>query len=123
MQRSRRLFGMSLSAALLAACTSGGPSAATAVEPASVAHSDAAVPARSAFAHGPHIYVANCGVMCGGSNHSTVTVYGPRGTTVQRTISEGLQDPVAMAVDHAGNLYVANRRASNTITVYAAGTN
>jgi DNA-binding beta-propeller fold protein YncE len=47
-----------------------------------------------------------------------VTVYAPGSKSVLRTISQGLNDPGALAFDGSGNLYVANIT-GNAVTVYA----
>lgn len=55
-----------------------------------------------------------------GADDSSVTVYAPRGTRLLQKISEGVNDPLGLAFDPAGNLYVANH-GSNTVSVYAPG--
>jgi len=61
-----------------------------------------------------------------GRDPLTITVYAPGASgnaTPTATIgggSTGLVNPVGIAVDGAGNIYVANS-AKNTVTVYAAG--
>ena len=69
------------------------------------------------------LYVANNGV-AGGPGSITVYAAGATGNaTPTATIpgsNAGLTDPEAIALDAAGQLYVANY-ASSTITVYAAG--
>ena len=54
------------------------------------------------------------------NNGGSVLVYRPRGKTPVYTITKGTYDPSALAVDTAGNLYVANP-ARNQISVYEPG--
>ncbi|MEO6834487.1 MAG: NHL repeat-containing protein [Candidatus Tumulicola sp.] len=76
-----------------------------------------------------NLYVANSG--CTGSTCSpyvpyTLTVYAPGTEKVLRTITAGLNGPVALAFDASGNLYVANSPqygGPSTVTVYAPGSN
>ena len=51
-----------------------------------------------------------------------VIVYAPLGGRISRTITQGIDDPLAMQLSDAGALYVANFRGNN-VTVYAAGSN
>lgn len=55
---------------------------------------------------------------------SDILVFAPGSTTITRTIVSGFNRPLAIALDAAGNLYVANigrRRHSGNVTVYASG--
>ena len=61
----------------------------------------------------PNLYVVNYA-------GNSVTVYDSSGKNELRTISQGLDVPVALAFDGSGDLYVANYSAS-TVTVYAKG--
>lgn len=63
------------------------------------------------------LYVANWGVI---PTQSSVTVYNLKNLALTKTIRSGIGNPLALAVDHAGNLFVANDSYS-TVTVYAAG--
>ncbi|MBV8432848.1 MAG: hypothetical protein JO029_01055 [Candidatus Eremiobacteraeota bacterium] len=56
----------------------------------------------------------------GQSGKGSVTVYAPGGSTPVRTITAGIDDPVALALDPTGNVYVANIGGSGngSITVY-----
>src|SRR5438552_1464632 len=73
------------------------------------------------------IYVANSASSAGGSNSITVYAAGATGNaTPTATIAggnTGLDFPTGIALDGAGNIYVANDVANNvgSITVYAAG--
>jgi hypothetical protein len=57
----------------------------------------------------------------------SVLVYAPGGTSPERTITKGINGPVALAVDSQGSLYVANDNFSNkhihldNITIYDPG--
>lgn len=51
-----------------------------------------------------------------------IVVYPKGGSTPDRTITKGLDGVTSLAFDKSGNLYVASC-CSNTVTVYAAGTN
>lgn len=51
-----------------------------------------------------------------------IVVYPKGGSTPDHTITKGLDGATSLAFDKSGNLYVANC-CSNTVTVYAAGTN
>jgi DNA-binding beta-propeller fold protein YncE len=58
-------------------------------------------------------------------HNSDILVFGPGSSTVTRTISAGLNRPLAIALDAAGNLYVANigrRHHSGNVSMYLAGT-
>lgn len=82
-----------------------------------------------------NLYVANCETCnpAPGDFDSTgkdqILVYAPGSTTPMRTITAGLDEPVALAIDSAGTLYVANcacgtngsSTGSNTVTEYANG--
>lgn len=52
--------------------------------------------------------------------NGSVTVYAPSGTKPAATITNGIDQPNALAVDAAENLYVSNA-GSNTVTVYSLG--
>jgi hypothetical protein len=79
-----------------------------------------------------NLYVANCEV-CNPSYFHTgadqILVYAPGTTSPMRTITAGVNEPVALAVDSAGTLYVANCNCgingapggSDTVTEYANG--
>jgi DNA-binding beta-propeller fold protein YncE len=60
-----------------------------------------------------NIYVADYG-------NSTVSVYDHKNYNLTRTISQGVDQPDALAVDGSGNLYVSNY-GSNSVSVYALG--
>jgi sugar lactone lactonase YvrE len=69
------------------------------------------------------LYVANCSLGCKGES---VVEYGPRGKGVIRTITDGIRDPLGLALDTSGNLYVADAnfgRRNNQcyVTSYAPG--
>lgn len=82
-----------------------------------------------------NLYVANCETCnpAPGDFDSTgkdqILVYAPGATTPMRTITAGLDEPVALAIDSQGTLYVANcacgtngsNTGSNTVTEYANG--
>ncbi|HZY98122.1 MAG TPA: beta-propeller fold lactonase family protein [Candidatus Baltobacteraceae bacterium] len=63
------------------------------------------------------LYVANWGV---NPTLSSITVYNLKNLALVQTIRRGIGDPLALAVDRTGNLFVANG-AYSTVTVYAAG--
>jgi sugar lactone lactonase YvrE len=63
------------------------------------------------------LYVANAAIRDLGS----VNVYDAASKKLLYTITDGINDPVSMAVDAVGNLYVANRKGKN-VAVYAPGT-
>lgn len=63
------------------------------------------------------LYVANWGVI---PTQSSVTVYNLKNRKLARTIRFGIGNPLALAVDRTGHLFVAND-AYSTVTVYAAG--
>ena len=120
MKRLTQIVGACITAALLVAC--GGGNGLSSSTPMSVAQQVVANQSgigRPALRHatsGANLYVANGGAYSGG----TVTVYAPGSKSVLRTISQGLNDPGALAFDGSGNLYVANIT-GNAVTVYAMG--
>jgi len=63
------------------------------------------------------LYVANWGVS---PTQSSVTVYNLKNLALAQSIRFGIANPLAMAVDRTGELFVANN-AYSTVTVYAAG--
>jgi YVTN family beta-propeller protein len=63
------------------------------------------------------LYVANWGVI---PTQSSVTSYALKNLTPAKTIRAGIGNPLALVVDRAGNLFVAND-AFSTVTIYAAG--
>jgi sugar lactone lactonase YvrE len=58
-----------------------------------------------------HLYVDSAGA-------ATVSVFSPGAFAPVRTISKGLDQPMALAFDAAGNLYAGN---TNSVTVYRRG--
>lgn len=64
-----------------------------------------------------NLYVANWGI---NPTESTVTVYDLTNLALTKTIRHGIGNPLALAVDGAGNLFVVNG-AYSTVTEYAAG--
>jgi YVTN family beta-propeller protein len=107
--------GAGLTAAALAACGSSNFSSPTPLPaaPLTGTQQSRAASSTSLPAAQQNLYVANSG-------NNTVTVYAAGGTSVLRTISEGIAAPIALAFDNSANLYVANR-GSSTITEYASG--
>lgn len=77
------------------------------------------------------LYVANCNTCVDSGERGqtgtpdSVTVYAPHSTSLLRTITQGVDVPNSMAIDAAGDLYVANLGPATTprpsLTVYAAG--
>lgn len=63
------------------------------------------------------LYVANWGVI---PTQSSVTVYNLKNRKLAQTIRFGIGNPLALAVDRTGHLFVAND-AYSTVTVYATG--
>ncbi len=98
-----------------------------------VANVTSAIDDASALAVGPDgsLYVANAGAGHGGTGSvDSVTVYAPGAngyTMPARTITgsaTGLSEPIGLAVDASGNVYVCNGgAAATTITVYGPGAN
>ena len=74
----------------------------------SISNSD---PTAIAVNHEGNLFVANY-------QANTITVYAHGGTSVLRTITQGLDGPRALAFDRSENLYVANNL-NKTVTVYA----
>jgi|HubBroStandDraft_4_1064222.scaffolds.fasta_scaffold00004_9 sugar lactone lactonase YvrE len=81
--------------------------------------------ASEAKTKGPNLYVLSTRYFNAGSG---VKIYAPGRTKPMRTISEGVSNPVHLAFDSSGDLYVANAEALHgkkwgpaTITVYAPG--
>lgn len=78
-----------------------------------------------AKAERPNLYVLSTRYFNAGSS---VRIYAPGSTKPFRTITEGISNPVSLAFDDSGNLYVANSEILHgnkwgpaTITVYAPG--
>ena len=122
MKYLRIVFGACLSTALLTACGSNGnglsPST-TSVARIGADQSSESLPSPRATV-GPNLYVLD-------TSTSSVTVYAPGSNTVLRTISRGIYDPLDLAFDGTGKLYVANGGCTGscspyrpyTVTVYA----
>jgi len=56
--------------------------------------------------------------------HSTVTVYAPGTESALRTIRQGLNEPIGLAFDDSGNIYVVNYGYNNrlgNVMLYAPG--
>jgi len=68
------------------------------------------------------IYVANGtgGTAGPDGNTGSVTVYAAGTGALVNTITAGIDYPNALAIDHSGNLYVANSN-GNTVSIYAPG--
>jgi hypothetical protein len=62
------------------------------------------------------LFVAACDVSCGGAGLDSVLEYAPPYTGTPVTITNGILFPAALALDGAGNLFVAN---SSNVTEYA----
>jgi DNA-binding beta-propeller fold protein YncE len=67
------------------------------------------------------LYVSNCSLRC---KSPSIVEYGPQGKGVLRTITDGLRNPLSMALDSTGNLYVADanfgdRSKTCFVTAYA----
>ena len=73
-------------------------------------------PLSFAFDASGNLYVGNNSAR----DSSNVLVFAPGATNPFETIKEGVNQPYAMTIDPAGNLYVANTFGNN-ITVYAIG--
>ncbi len=77
------------------------------------------------------LYVANCNTCVDSGERGltgtqdSVTVYAPHSTSLLRTITQGVDVPSSMAIDAAGDVYVANLGPPTaprpSLTVYAAG--
>ena len=69
-----------------------------------------------AFDSAGHLYTAN---LTGGSANGNVTEFSAFGSTLIRTIAQGIDDPSDVAVTQAGTIYVSNRQdGANDVTVY-----
>jgi sugar lactone lactonase YvrE len=78
-----------------------------------------------------NLYVANCNTCVDDSRRGgpdkardSVTVYQAKTTGLLRTITQGIHTPQSLALDAAGNLYVANAGSNQfrpTVTVYGPG--
>jgi hypothetical protein len=69
-----------------------------------------------AFDSAGHLYTAN---LTGGSPNGNVTEFSAFGSTLIRTIAQGIDEPSDVAVTQAGTIYVSNRQdGSNDVTVY-----
>jgi DNA-binding beta-propeller fold protein YncE len=99
-------LGISCSVLILTGC-SGGPTSPS-MPAAHVLDARRLVPTSKAWAN---IYVADFG-------NSTVTVYDHKNFGLTRTISQGVDQPDALAFDGSGNLYVSNY-SNNSVSVYA----
>lgn len=108
-----RLCAACIAGAAFTACGSGGGSSLPGAAAVTSGTQPSAIASQRRPAKAEHLYVANAGP-------STVTVYAANGSSVLRTISDGVSQPDAMAFDAAGNLYVANA-GTDTVTVYAPG--
>jgi sugar lactone lactonase YvrE len=73
-------------------------------------------PLSFAFDASGNLYVGNNS----GRDQSNVEVFAPNTTNPFETIKDGVNQPYAMTMDPAGNLYVANTFGNN-VTVYAQG--
>ena len=71
------------------------------------------------FDHSGNTYVASDPSPYGGRGGSKILVYSPRGTLL-RTITSGLEGPIALAFSEGGYLFAANYN-GNDVTVYAPG--
>jgi hypothetical protein len=76
-------------------------------------------PVSLAFDASDNVYVALAPGPYGG-HKASVTVYTPGGKKTLRQISDGVSDPLALAVGTKGNLYVANF-SQNYVDIYAPG--
>jgi DNA-binding beta-propeller fold protein YncE len=76
-------------------------------------------PASLAFNASDDVFVALAPGPYGG-HKASVTVYTPGGKKTFRQISDGVSDPVALAIGTSGYLYVANY-SNNVVDVYAPG--
>ncbi len=77
------------------------------------ASGDALPSAVAAATSAGYLYVAN-------NKGGSVTVYAPGKTSVSRSITRGIGDPLAMAFDRSGTLYVVNGK---SVSVYSRGAN
>jgi hypothetical protein len=51
------------------------------------------------------LYVSNCSIRC---KRPSIVEFGPQGKGALRTITDGLHNPISMALDSIGNLFVAD---------------
>jgi sugar lactone lactonase YvrE len=76
-------------------------------------------PSGLAFDASGDLFIASCGVSCGGAGKGSVTEYAPPYTNLPLiTITSGIANPYGLAVDSSGNLFVANY-SGNSVTEYA----
>jgi hypothetical protein len=70
-----------------------------------------------------YLYVANSPIARGGSG--SVTAYGPGKSGALRTYLAGIDGPLALRIDSAGQLYVANgnfaKQTPGSVSIFAAG--
>jgi hypothetical protein len=106
--RSPLLFGASLAALLLAACSSN--DASTAINPPSSNQVPQGVESASAGGGSQLLYAAN-------KVGSVVDIYSVPGYSKVGRISNGIEEPEGIATDESGNLYVANA-GGDSVTIY-----
>jgi sugar lactone lactonase YvrE len=115
---------VTLSAAVLSACAGGtassGAGQVSGVMPAALQTSKVA----SRPASSSNLYVAERNPQGTGSGY--VDVYAPGGTSPIRTITDGIKQPFALALDNAGDLFVASwcgcdAGTGGVVTEYASG--
>lgn len=106
----RDILSVGTAIALLAACSGNGSK----IAPFSSIGTQRYRAARTAFAtRYPKLYV-------GWAAANQVGVYSYRAKTLLRTISQGIDEPIAFAFDSGGNVYIANY-GDATVSVYASG--